>query len=469
MGEQAGTIRLPDIFGELDQNEDPKVWRLAERIKIALDLLNSVQAVSGGGIYYNFLSFGGIADGVTNNTPALNTLITTVTAAGGGVIYFPEGVYGLAATVISPDDCKITFLGDGQSSILSAINVAASPMFNIGRSTVVRDLNVDGAALIVSPLILIDSGNSVGLQQARYILNVLFTNTSATGITAIRFGNTQTFTGYGSIIHNCRFDLPINAVISQRFGADTIDNRRIFSGITANASSYIDLVGMNGVTIVGCDMRVPRMNSATNATNIVIAGNKLFHNGTWDVRAAKTSIIGNTLVGANDTALHATCVDLAFGPNSVDGGATITVNCFSASNNSVFFPRRGYEVTNTPGGGFTLGDGQLFGTVQWLGAFVSVQIGLQWGTTTTQAIPAAGFNFTLPTINGVNSLFGSVSPVGTGIAVGGGSFGLYGYCTPGGNRMLSGNCFDDSITTALAPIVPVSTNRYLYNLHYSWL
>lgn len=419
-----------------------------------------------GGIYYNFLNYGGVADGVTNNSPALTTLIATVTAAGGGVIYFPEGAYAFNSTITTADDCKIRFLGDGISSRLVTLSTITT-FFNAGSNTTFDNLNIDTGAF-GNVAIRIDSGSSVGTQWARYILNCYF-NSTAAGQLCIQFGNTQTFTGYGTVIDNCLFNLGSASIIFQRVGADTLSNRRIFTNCKANSTAYADLGGMNGWVIVGCDMLVPLTTVGTIPENCVITGNNLSLGSGWTVRVSNTVIEGNNLAAASVITVSSSCTDLSFGPNSVETGATIVVNCFSASNNSIFFPRRSYAVAVQNPGGFTLGNGSLQGFVQWLGQHVSVQIALQWGTTTVATIPAAGFLFSLPTVNGVSSPFGSVFPVGTGMAFNGNAYGLYAYCNPATTSILVGNMNNNNVTTPLDPIVPVNTDRYYFNLHYAWL
>src|SRR5690242_21493400 len=72
---------------------------------------------------YNVLSNGLVADDSTDNTSALNTLIGTVHAAGGGEIYFPAGNYRFLKdsnnkTILVTGRKNIVFSGDGKASRL---------------------------------------------------------------------------------------------------------------------------------------------------------------------------------------------------------------------------------------------------------------------------------------------------------------------------------------------------------------
>ena len=54
---------------------------------------------------YNVLEYGATGDGLTNDTTTIQAAFTAVSAAGGGIVYFPEGTYsvtGIAATVNNP-------------------------------------------------------------------------------------------------------------------------------------------------------------------------------------------------------------------------------------------------------------------------------------------------------------------------------------------------------------------------------
>lgn len=76
---------------------------------------------------YNVLDYGLEADGTTDNTATLRSLVTIVLAAGGGTIYFPSGVYSFAIgegsdkTTLVLDgigDANLRFLGEGRSSTI---------------------------------------------------------------------------------------------------------------------------------------------------------------------------------------------------------------------------------------------------------------------------------------------------------------------------------------------------------------
>lgn len=74
-------------------------------------------------VVYNVTDYGLVSDGATNNQTALTTLISTVNAAGGGKIYFPNGTY-----IVSPNASHIyvydntIFEGQSKSAIIKVKN-----------------------------------------------------------------------------------------------------------------------------------------------------------------------------------------------------------------------------------------------------------------------------------------------------------------------------------------------------------
>lgn len=73
------------------------------------------------GLYYNAKTYGVVGDGSTDDAAAINSLISTVSTAGGGTIYFPQGNYKVNSTISNQGD-YITLMGDnyGNTRIFTA-------------------------------------------------------------------------------------------------------------------------------------------------------------------------------------------------------------------------------------------------------------------------------------------------------------------------------------------------------------
>jgi len=142
MGEQTGAIRLPDIFGDLSPNEDSRAWEFAERIKLALDLLNVGIVLNGTS---NFRRDASIADasatlsavefvyGVLSINPTADRVLTTPTAT--NII----NQFGASQEIGSSFDVTILIVGGGGFSVDLVANVGVgvfgSPTINRGSGT----------------------------------------------------------------------------------------------------------------------------------------------------------------------------------------------------------------------------------------------------------------------------------------------------------------------------------------------
>jgi hypothetical protein len=98
---------------------------------------------------YNVKQWGLIGDGVADDAPALQTLVTTVGGADGGVIYFPKGIYLLNSAINFGNFPNITMIGDGIyiSELRCTNNVSGIIFSNIARRSYFRDINITNIKL----------------------------------------------------------------------------------------------------------------------------------------------------------------------------------------------------------------------------------------------------------------------------------------------------------------------------------
>ena len=73
--------------------------------------LNSIVSVT---------DYGAKGNGTTDDAAAINAAISAVSAAGGGVVFIPEGIYGFKTTSLIPAD-NVTLRGSGRKSVLKFI------------------------------------------------------------------------------------------------------------------------------------------------------------------------------------------------------------------------------------------------------------------------------------------------------------------------------------------------------------
>jgi hypothetical protein len=94
------------------------------------------------GAVYNALDYG-ISTSSADNASAISALITTVSSAGGGTIYFPTGIYNIRSAVDLKEN--VTLRGNGKSSVIKATATGGYHMFNAA-SVAVNNVVFDGLA-----------------------------------------------------------------------------------------------------------------------------------------------------------------------------------------------------------------------------------------------------------------------------------------------------------------------------------
>ena len=84
-----------------------------ENIKKGVSIfgITGVYEATESNVYYNAQSYGVMGDGVTDDAPALNALVTAVHDAGGGTIWLPKGVYMLDAPILWQSN--VSLVGEG--------------------------------------------------------------------------------------------------------------------------------------------------------------------------------------------------------------------------------------------------------------------------------------------------------------------------------------------------------------------
>jgi len=76
--------------------------------------------------YFNVLTYGADATGATDSTAAIQAAIAAAQAAGGGIVFFPQGTYLVSATITIPaNSISLMGVGMGASKIQSASIVIA--------------------------------------------------------------------------------------------------------------------------------------------------------------------------------------------------------------------------------------------------------------------------------------------------------------------------------------------------------
>lgn len=118
--------------------------------------------------------FGAVGDGVADDRAAIQAAIDYVSAAGGGIVYFPQGTFRLAATLTPATNVKLLGAGPGVA-VLTGVGINA--ITTTTASVDVEGLEFNGFALAVS--IAPTAAVAIPLVRAKYCL---FTGQSSQGI-----------------------------------------------------------------------------------------------------------------------------------------------------------------------------------------------------------------------------------------------------------------------------------------------
>lgn len=144
--------------------------------------------------WYNVLDFGLRNDGSTDNKNALQNLINTVGAAGGGTLYFPPGTYYISDSISLSYPIRLQGAGRNLTTITAG---TYNRFFDISTSNIsISDLNLSAITLSLgSPgdiryagTILFQNLKLTGAVYYEYI-RLYARNLSATGETGIRVQN----------------------------------------------------------------------------------------------------------------------------------------------------------------------------------------------------------------------------------------------------------------------------------------
>jgi len=192
------------------------------------------ERLSGG--TFNVKNYGATGDGTTDDAAAIQAAINAASSAGGGIVFFPQGVYKCnslldlapdASADTPPRNPPITLQGVGQSyvnrslettpTIGSVLDLAYADTYgklrsNISQAITLRDLTITASANFTTPLWY--STNAVPVFE-----NVCFFGQSGTGQSSAQdaivlggpnqveggIGWTDGFQGYGGSIRGCFF------------------------------------------------------------------------------------------------------------------------------------------------------------------------------------------------------------------------------------------------------------------------
>lgn len=122
-------------------------------------------------------AYGAVGDGVADDTAALTAAMSAVSAAGGGLLYFPEGTYRITSAVTWPQGVNI--LGSGSDSTTITIDHATANLFASSTGSAakkwMKDVRLQAAQANTGNLVDFTGASSADFQD------VVFGNANCTG------------------------------------------------------------------------------------------------------------------------------------------------------------------------------------------------------------------------------------------------------------------------------------------------
>ncbi len=313
---------------------------------------SEVRRLAGVDWVYNVLTYGAVGDGATNDLAAINAAMAAASAAGGGVVYFPEGTYAIDGLITAPSGVELR--GVRAKSVIktiwtSSVSVQLIACTNVTNVSFV-DLVFDGNQSILSNFLncvqLFNSQN-IAFHRCRFqtmkgIALLASTNTQSLRVThcefvncgvyptfgpgggrqAIAFSETVAANSYDNVVANCTFN---------NIGLDAV---------SASRQQRFVAVGNQFTQIGGAALYLSGTQYAVLTANVARTGGtgaSPYANGIDCFQASHVSVTGNVMYECGGAGIG------IFGCN----GAVVAGNYCVNNNQDAASVHRGGIVVNT--------------------------------------------------------------------------------------------------------------------------
>lgn len=290
--------------------------------------------------WYSVRDYGAVGDGVTDDRAAIQAAETACEAAGGGVVYFPEGTYACGQNGSNGYSFLLTtssvqWLGAGGNSILKQKGDAASADWVLvkiaGANDHLRfqDIRLDGSGLTnpTTGCHLLQIGDGTGVVQTVQVFGCHFTGMVAgsgdgvfmQGAVADRTSRVwvadSTFDGIGrygvhitdsvnnvfvveNYLTNCVRDIVLDSAIDSGNNVlsilgnhiDHTGSDKLAIQIIGGASSLVSHLAMSNNVVIGGFVEVSNVQWGTTLGNIQTSGDFASANAAWRYFGSVTDV-----------------------------------------------------------------------------------------------------------------------------------------------------------------------------------
>lgn len=201
---------------------------------------------------YNVLDFGALGDGITNDTPACQRALKAASSDGGGVVFFPPGVYNLVSPILLISNCSL--LGSGRYiSVLksdTAINLLQADSLtelyqimitNLGFTGVRNNSTSVGISFRPLGLAAVEAYHDIHIYDCHFVdisLGINFVNQNTTG-------NADDWQISDVTIHNCTARRVRAGLLNLNVRRATVSNCRVvdsyYDGIDVLNGEFITI------------------------------------------------------------------------------------------------------------------------------------------------------------------------------------------------------------------------------------
>lgn len=328
-----------------------------------------------GGQVFNARAYGAKGDGVTDDTAAVQAAIDAANTAGGGIVYFPAGIYLIAGNLSIPNDGQtvpdqstFTFRGAGMSRLLNGPTTTASAIASASvldltetANTVAKIESLGRGFLNFEHLTLEDTGTdtipfievtgtTIHARDTAFIGDSSQASAAQDAIilggTTAVYGNSPDdgFNGYGTVITGCYFDRVRHAVWERVYANGIqITNNTVWNSAGSNlANDAPFLVDDSGVyTNIGGYIAGNLIEATYYTYGIKVVDGEEFlldGNNAYDAGAASAA---GVYFGANGSHNIVLC-GISFGKPCTDPNSTGTQN--SVFGNQTYGSTDGWNI-----------------------------------------------------------------------------------------------------------------------------